>query len=213
MSITTDTYSALQAAYDHFNKALFDGELPTCLLTLAFHRNARGYWRGDAFTKREDKPAKRRAPLHDEIALNPFYFIGRTDREILSTLVHEQVHLWRKHIATEKMPKTAHDKVWANKMEELGLMPSSTGAEGGKRTGKRVSHYILKGEAYDKAWAKCKVKIDWNGLLREPEHKGSRRTKYCCPQCDAKAYGKPDLNLLCGDCSESSGDLVQMEAM
>jgi hypothetical protein len=28
----------------------------------------------------------------------------------------------------------------------------------------------------------------------------SRRTKYTCPSCEANAWGKPDLALICGDC-------------
>lgn len=36
-------------------------------------------------------------------------------------------------------------------MESLGLMPSNTGEEGGKRTGDLVSHYILDAGAFDKA--------------------------------------------------------------
>ena len=30
--------------------------------------------------------------------------------------------------------------------------------------------------------------------------KGPTRTKFVCPSCKAAAWGKPALNLLCGDC-------------
>lgn len=203
MSVTTETYIGMQAAYDHFNAAVFEGKLPECLITLSFHRGAYGYFRHEPFTPRT-APAKVKAKKAtvktDEIALNPFTFGGRTDREILSTLVHEMVHLWQHHLPTPKKTKSHHDRVWAAKMEEIGLMPSSTGAPGGKRTGRRVSHYIIKGGVYDKAWASCNVKLKWDGLMHEPTHKGSRRTKYTCPECDAHAYGKSGLNLTCGDC-------------
>lgn len=32
------------------------------------------------------------------------------------------------------------------------------------------------------------------------------------PQCELNAYAKADVMLLCGECSEESGDLVVMEA-
>lgn len=82
-------------------------------------------------------------------------------------------------------------------------MPSSTGAEGGKRTGRRVSHYIIKGGTFERAWAHCPTKLNWNGLMLERDKKSRKRTKYCCPTCEANAYGKADLNLICGDCDET----------
>lgn len=196
MSITVDTYSALQAAYDHFNKELFDGELPECLITLAYQRSARGYFRDEPFRERTEKAKK--IKKIDEIALNPFTFSDRTDREILSTLVHEQVHLWQHHFGT--VSKTHHNREWADKMEEIGLIPTSTGAPGGKRTGRRVTHMIEDKGPYDRAWARCKVKINWNGLMQETSKKARKRTKYCCPECEANAYGKEGMNLVCGDC-------------
>jgi hypothetical protein len=34
MKPTQETYSALQTAYEHFNRELFGGALPECLITL-----------------------------------------------------------------------------------------------------------------------------------------------------------------------------------
>jgi hypothetical protein len=36
-----------------------------------------------------------------------------------------------------------HNAEWADKMEQIGLMPSRTGQPGAKCTGQRCSHYIL----------------------------------------------------------------------
>lgn len=194
---TTETYAVLQKAYDHFNKHIFDGELPQCLITLSNEmRRAYGYYRFHPF-----KGTKAKDQVVDEIALNPFTFAGRTDREIFSTLVHEMVHLWQHHFG-ELKTKTAHDKEWAAKMEEIGLHPSSTGAPGGKRTGRRVSHYIVDDGAFDLAELKFLGVIEWRGAPIERDKKGSKRTKYVCPMCDTNAYGKPGINLICGDCDE-----------
>lgn len=37
----------------------------------------------------------------------------------------------------------------------------------------------------------------------EAEKNLSNRVKYSCPLCDVNVWGKPRLNLVCGDCSES----------
>ena len=47
---TTETYAVLQKAYDHFNKHIFNGELPQCLITLSNEmRRAYGYYRHHPF--------------------------------------------------------------------------------------------------------------------------------------------------------------------
>ena len=194
---TTDTYPVLQDAYDHFNNHIFDGLLPNCLITLSAEmRQAYGYYRNHPFrnTKKQDQST-------DEISLNPFTFAGRADREIYSTLVHEMVHLWQHHFGKDNK-KTSHDREWAAKMEEIGLHPSSTGEPGGKRTGRNVTHYIVEGGAFDIACAKFKGVIPWKGAPVKRERKGSKRIKYTCPVCETNAYGKSDINIICGDCSE-----------
>jgi predicted SprT family Zn-dependent metalloprotease len=50
-----------------------------------------GYFAADRFRSRRQK-----TPAH-ELALNPASFTNRTDAEIVSTLVHEQVHVWQHH--------------------------------------------------------------------------------------------------------------------
>jgi hypothetical protein len=46
-----------------------------------------------------------------------------------------------------------HNKGWGLLMERVGLMPSSTGKPGGKRTGQKVSHYILADGPFARAFA------------------------------------------------------------
>ena len=87
-SITLRNYDRLSTAYDRFNADLFAGDLPPCLITFQRARRARGYfWREAARARRGKRVA-------DEIALNPDSFPGRSDKEVMSTLVHELVHLW-----------------------------------------------------------------------------------------------------------------------
>lgn len=195
-SITIRTYAQLSAAYDYFNREIFGGKLPHALITLAYHRGARGYFRSEPFTDRAE--GDRHA---DEVALNPFTFVGRTDKEILSTLVHEQAHLWQHHYGTPPK-RPVHNKEWATKMEEIGLMPSSTGEPGGKRTGRRVSHFIIEGGLFDVAYEGCEVAIDWAGLLPTRDRKKRSKAKYECPGCESKVRGKAGLHLRCEDCDQ-----------
>lgn len=199
MTPTTEVYQTLQQAFDHFNKELFANRLPQPILTLAHNsrKKINGYYRAKAFTSRDGN-------ITDEISLDPFAFSTKTDKELFSVLVHEMVHLWQFNLAT-KTSKTAHDRIWANRMELIGLMPSSTGEPGGKRTGARVTHYIIKDGAFEKAFNKLDLPVNWRGgdLTRALKKKGKpRRTKFTCPSCHANAYGKASLYIKCGYCNE-----------
>ncbi|MCF8884135.1 SprT-like domain-containing protein, partial [Erythrobacter sp. SN021] len=79
--------------------------------------------------------------ITDEIALNPAHFANRKPREVLSTIAHEMVHLWQHHYGSPPR-KGYHDKQWAAKMHEIGLIPTDTGEIGGKETGQKVTHLI-----------------------------------------------------------------------
>jgi hypothetical protein len=74
---TAETYSALQTAYEFFNRYLFCGHLPDCLITPQ-RRDKRmyGYFWGSRFTHLEDL----RERLMDKIALNPRRFTAAGDR-------------------------------------------------------------------------------------------------------------------------------------
>src|ERR1700679_2307104 len=89
------TYTSLDAAYSHFNRELFGGRLPPCLITMQRHKGAYGYFSGERFASLDDP-----REITDEIALNPAHFASRTTASTLSTLVHEMVHLWQHHFGT-----------------------------------------------------------------------------------------------------------------
>ncbi|SUI48840.1 SprT-like family [Salmonella enterica subsp. indica] len=102
---TADTYNELQIAFEHFNKELFNGEIPYCLITLQREKKTYGYFSSKRFVHRTEKTAT------DEIALNPSYFAVIPEIEIMQTLVHEMAHAWQFHYGKPGR-RGYHNKEW-----------------------------------------------------------------------------------------------------
>jgi len=206
-NITQVQYRALQEAYDFFNRELFQGSLPHVLVTLQRHAKAKGYFAPDRFSGRVEE-----ATVH-ELALNPDEFTGRSDELILSTLVHEMTHVWQQ--AHGRPPRRSyHDRQWAAKMKELGLQPSDTGGPGGQETGQSVSHFIVAGGAYAKAYQKLQARgfqLAWESAPERKQAlaKAASKTKFTCPECGQNAWAKPDAMLICGRCHEGGEGNIQ----
>lgn len=239
MRPTGQVYGELEQAYDHFNRLLFDGELPAVIITLQRKKGTRGYCSRLRFANRDSQNQKA-----TEIAMNPAYFGVRTIRETLSTLAHESCHVWQYHFG-QPGRRGYHNKEWADKMESIGLMPSNTGEPGGARTGEHMTHYIIPGGPFDKACDALLTEgftLSWFDRFAPPEYIAAIRAKqveqsgtnssstaatvkiegpegaiieradtsqktykckFSCPTCGVNAWGKPGLNLICGDCSIS----------
>ncbi len=132
---TTELYSSIQKAYDHFNQALFGNTLPKVIFTTQRKKNVMGYF------SRERWVSKTGYRCH-EIAINPSYVASSSLIELLQTLVHEMVHCWQDDHGKPGR-RGYHNKEWADKMELVGLMPSSTGRAGGNKTGDRMGDYPI----------------------------------------------------------------------
>lgn len=74
-----------------------------------------------------------------EIALNPEYLATQDVKRVMSTLVHEMCHL--QQYSEGEIVRT-HNAGFAERMEKVGLITSTTGKKGGKKTGKSMDHYI-----------------------------------------------------------------------
>ena len=199
-TITTEEYAGFDGAYDWFNTRLFQGKLPACLITLQRKARSRGYFATDRFGHRQEASAST-----DELALNPDTFVGRSDKDIVSTLVHEMCHCWQRHLGTPSRTGY-HNKEWALQMVAIGLMPSDTGAPGGKQTGQHVSHYIASGGPFDQAAEQLLAtgfRLNWQSLApAQQASKAKSKTKYTCASCGQNAWAKPDAALICGECEE-----------
>ena len=140
---TEIAHQELSLAYAHFNDALLGGDLPFTLMTLQRTRATQGLFTPDRFINSE-------AVTVHEIAINPQIFAMSTIKEVLAVVVHEMVHVYA-HQHGLQGRRGYHSSGWADKMEAVGLMPSTTGQPGGKRVGERVAHYIIPGGPFDQA--------------------------------------------------------------
>jgi hypothetical protein len=210
---TKETYDQFQEAYAYFNRALFEGQLPNCLITLQRNKRSYGYFCGDRFGRADGL-------VTDEIALNPRYFRERPVEQVLSTLVHEMAHLWQHHCGKPGRGRY-HNRQWAERMKLIGLQPSSTGKEGGLETGDCVSHYIVSGGRFEVAanellmagfaitWTEeppesVAAPIEGAGGPDKPPKSG-KRVKYTCPSCGLNAWARHRIQLVCG------ADMTTME--
>ncbi|MCC8942823.1 SprT-like domain-containing protein [Bradyrhizobium sp. Arg68] len=227
---TVQAYAELQAAFDHYNARLFDGQLPFCLITMQREARTYGYFSSQRFVHRHDKSTT------DEIAINPAYFAVVPLLEVLQTLVHEMAHAWQFHFGKPGR-RGYHNKEWADKMEAIGLMPSNTGKPGGARTGEKMADYAITGGRFMQATDELltrKFSVSWldrfppahhvdgtpaavnedgdelGELVEAGTRNRSNRVKYRCPICSTQVWGKPELRILCGgdDCDAAEFEAV-----
>jgi hypothetical protein len=209
------SYAELERAINYFNRELFENKLPSCMLTIMRKRGAYGYYSPDRLINIDDP-----FEVTDEIGLNPTYFATELTTNVLATVVHEQAHHWQHHFG-QPSARGYHNAQWARKM----VIPSSTGAPGGKSTGVRMSHYIQPGGRFEIACAAFLAEnsttlfqdaAHWivrpnedgtlpNGLeavieklTRDRLRKAASKTRFTC--CGQNAWAKPSVQLICGVC-------------
>jgi len=132
---TSDTYDSILQAYDFFNQALFENKLPKVIITYHRQRRVMGYASIARWVNSERECV-------DELAVNPEYFAKYPLVEICQTLCHEMTHIWQAHFGKPGR-RGYHNTQWADKMMNIGLMPSSTSKPGGIKTGEAMMDYIL----------------------------------------------------------------------
>ena len=194
---STETYAGLEKAFNHFNEALFDNRLPPVMFTLTRKRGAHGYFHAEQFAHRDGDKTH-------EIALNP-NSMGREISAVLATLVHEMTHLEQQEYG--KPSKNGHHNMeWANLMIRVGLTPTDTGNEGGKMTGRKVTHMIDPDGPFMAALEDLMpfdIPYFTQPIAKAEKKKDTSKVKHSCPTCDAKAWAKAGSRLVCGDCDEA----------
>jgi hypothetical protein len=194
----TKEYRALEILFDKFNRDFFGNMLPDPMFNYVRKPRMLGHYAPDLYSDRSDDTRK------SEIALNPNYFPVRTDKQIASTVLHEMVHVEQKESGTA--PKRGyHNRAWADRMEALGLMPSNTGAIGGKRTGQQMDHYTIPGGAFERAFDELAAtgwKLNLQSAIRPgaEKRKDDSHTKFVCTNCGWIVRGKPDTEVVHKPC-------------
>jgi len=217
---TNDQFAAYRAMWAYFNAALFGGALGHVILNFSRLARSLGFFSPERWRNAGDQTTH-------EISLNPDYLTRRNAKDSASTLVHEMAHLWR-HEQGHPPRGGYHDTEWADKMVEIGLMPSATAKPGGRRTGYKMSHYIVSGGAFERAFDSMppECHLPWTSAVSErvggegggkekdsdkpekekakaKEAKRKLKLRYSCPGCELNVWGKPGLSLRCNHCDEN----------
>ncbi len=200
-SPTEEQFSNFQKAYDYFNKELFSGILPDCFLNFFRSHRYAGCFINNLW-KKGDK-------VTSQISLNSIH-LWDEPIEIMSTLVHEMCHLWQFEFGKPSR-SGYHNREFAAKMESVGLITSTTGREGGNRTGQGMSEYILKGGLFEQKFNEMPKEYllpwvdnfsDASSLNNPTTPQRRNKIKYSCPACFTNVWGKPGLSIICGDCDQ-----------
>lgn len=201
-------YEQLNDAFDIFNKKLFNSSLPLCVITLNRKTKVKGYFSAKRFISMDNGKSYKH-----EISINPDYFGVVSTKDLLSTLVHEMCHLVVENRG-HKCTNGYHNIEWANEMLRVGLIPTSTGKEGGKKTGFKMTHIIKKDGEFSKV---CDEILNKGFDLRFADRftygkeeineketvekiKSGIRYKYTCG-C-TNIWGKKGLLIKCNKCNK-----------
>jgi hypothetical protein len=132
---TNEFYSFFEYLFDFYNRNLFDDQLKNPLIVITRKANVFGYY----IHQKWKSPSNQ---YIDELAINPQTFFKYPLIEICQTVVHEMCHQWQYNFGNPTRVGY-HNKEWAEKMIEIGLMPSSTGKEGGNIVGQKMADYVI----------------------------------------------------------------------
>jgi hypothetical protein len=155
VNLPGEFYERVHAIGQHFNRVLFDDALPTPLYTLRRGAGGLGHFAANRWCDENGR-------VIAEISLSPELFAHHTWLMLMQTMAQQQCHLWQ-HVHGEPSRPGYHNAEWAAKMESIGLIPSSTGMPGGRRTGQAMSAYPIAAGKFVRACADLA-----DGTLRMP---------------------------------------------
>ena len=195
--VTVEQFSLFERLFKYYNKALFQNQLKDCLINMSRKKGAAGLFEPEMWISSQKEH-------YHEINISP-QCLEMESIEWHGVFVHNMVHLWQYDFGKPSR-KGYHNKEWAQKMEEIGLIPSSTGKPSVKRTGQKVSQYHNPVGLFINAFNKLQKKESWYKplpVLGSEDSGGKQfRTKFRCPFCGQNAWGKPTLFVICGKCGK-----------
>lgn len=192
---TSEQFRAYEQAFDYFNRMLFQNELPDCLLNFSRKDRAKGFFSAERWSK-DDQSIP-------EISLNPDV-LQLPAKETMATLAHEQAHLWQ-YAHGKPSGNGYHNREWAEKMQQIGLMPSDTGLPGGKQTGSSMTHYIIEDGLFSIMFEAMPPDFLLPWVAKSPSRSSPQRrdkVKYSCPGCALNMWGKAGAVITCWRCQK-----------
>lgn len=198
-------YQAFVQLFEHFNLGLFSGRLPQPMLVFSRRKMIHGHfilgaWKGGG-------------GLADEISLNPDRFRDTEPDDLASTLVHEMCHQFQ-HRFGKPGRGAYHNKEFADLMEARGLITTSTGEEGGARTGQHIDHFIVEGGRFAEVFRQMGAEafLPFRCLTSDARRRlGVSKTKYSFGSGDRGVWGAPGLVLVDGMTGEVLTPQVRAE--
>lgn len=184
----------LRNVFCFFNVKLFGDELTECIITLSRHKGANGYYLNNSFGANKHELAV----THSLMTLD--------NKEMCATFVHEMCHLWQAQ-CDEPAKNGYHNKMWAWKMQEVGLTPVSIDRPG-TMLGFKVTHEIMDGGPFD---IRYKEFVNWYGVLLDENKSPVKRvtstskTKRPYAQCDCRKMAIPSIDavlIFCNECGK-----------
>jgi hypothetical protein len=177
--INAALWNGYTAAFNYFNKELFEGKLPICVLTLNAKGASTGFFKSVNWKKGEQD--------YHEICLNPV-LLNRTDDLVFQTLARLMVFLWQHTYGAPNSPGYC-DSEYTKKMREIGLpCESEYGLNLRFGVDPKGKYASIRPEAMNNFFPLQNLEI--------PPPKKTR-IQHSCPKCGSKAMGAPGTRLIC----------------
>lgn len=151
---TSAFYGFFEQVFDHYNRELFDNELPSCIVTIVRKKGVGGYFSPKQWGVQDGLDI-------DEIAINPTYFARSPLIDVLLVFVHQMTHLWQHQHGEKKGRVGYHNSEFVEKMHSLGIETKSKESPSG--TGQKVHHSIIP----DGKFLEASLQLEETGLLLE----------------------------------------------
>jgi len=203
---TLQLFEALEKASYYFQSQLFGKTLPPVMYSLNKSFRSLGYYKTQGWLNNSES-------IFPELNINPLIF-WLPPVHVAGTLVHELCHHYQ-FLYGKPGEDGYHNVEFSNIMFSCGLQCSNTSEPGGKKLGRQMSHYIISGGAFEKAFKNMpedliisfkpvedEISINDPKSREKNKEKEQRKLKikYTCLECGQAAWGKPDQFFKCGYC-------------
>lgn len=201
------TVGQIEKCFRLLNDELFNGELPTCMITVV--PSARSYAHYTTFEAWQTKGSGKH-----EINISSAY-LDRPLENILASLIHEMVHCYNDCVLNVKDVSNNgvyHNKRFKQAAEDHGLIVTRSEKYGWSHTepGDRVLQFVLDHDElreiemnrtpYDLIQIPIGTHSGSSGVTATPPVLKGHSRKWVCPHCGTIIRSNKTVNVICGDC-------------